>query len=127
MAGAGAGVEKFAEAVSKALEEYGDLVYTATEEGLDAAEKVLIGELKAKSPKLSGEYAKSWKSKGKKYKLRRYVGNAKTVRGGRGGEIPLSNILEYGSESKHQGEIKRIFDGAADEMAAAVIAKIKEV
>lgn len=114
-------------AVAELLEEYGDVVYQATEEGLTAAEKVLINNLKASSPKSpgGGEYAKSWKGKGKKYKLRRYVGNTKTVQG-KSGEIPLSNILEYSSKSPHQGKIKRTYEESINEMAAAVVAEIKK-
>lgn len=112
-------------AIADILREYGDVVYQATEEGLTAAEKVLINNLKASSPKDKGEYAKSWKGKGKKYKLRRYVGNTKTVPG-KSGEIPLSNILEYSSKSPHQGKIKQTYEESINEMAAAVVAEIKK-
>jgi hypothetical protein len=112
-------------AIADILREYGDVVYQATEEGLTAAEKVLINNLKANSPKDKGEYAKSWKGKGKKYKLRRYVGNTKMVPG-KSGEIPLSNILEYSSKSPHQGLIKRTYEESINEMAAAVVAEIKK-
>ena len=114
-------------AIGDMLREYGDVVYKATEEGLDAAEKVLIKNLKAASPEgPSKKYKKAWKGKGKKYKLKRYVGNTKTVSGRNGREIPLSNILEYSSKSPHQGLIKRTYDASIGEMAAAVVAKIKE-
>lgn len=112
-------------AIADILREYGDVIYKATEEGLTAAEKVLIKNLKADSPKDKGEYAKSWKGKGKKYKLRRYVGNTKTVKN-KSGEIPLSNILEYATKSPHQGLIKRIYESSIDQMAAAVVAEIKK-
>ena len=112
-------------AIADILREYGDVVYQATEEGLTAAEKVLINNLKASSPKDKGEYAKSWKGKGKKYKLRRYVGNTKMVPG-KSGEIPLSNILEYSSKSPHQGKIKQTYEESINEMAAAVVAEIKK-
>ena len=112
-------------AIADILREYGDVVYQATEEGLTAAEKVLINNLKAGSPKDKGEYAKSWKGKGKKYKLHRYVGNTKTVPG-KSGEIPLSNILEYATKSPHQGLIKRTYESSINQMAAAVVAEIKK-
>jgi len=113
-------------AIADILREYGDVVYQATEEGLTAAEKVLIKNLKAASPEgPSKKYKKSWKSKGKKYKLRRYVGNTKMVPG-KSGEIPLSNILEYAEKSPHQGLIKRIYESSIDQMAAAVVAEIKK-
>lgn len=113
-------------AISDILSEYGDVVYQATEEGLTAAEKVLIKNLKEKSPEgPSKQYKKSWKSKGKKYKLKRYVGNTKMVKGKKG-EIPLSNILEYGTKSKHQGLIKRTYQESINEMAQAVVNEIKK-
>lgn len=115
------------EAIAYILREYGDVVYQATEEGLTAAEKVLINNLKASSPESpgGGRYAKSWKGKGKKYKLRRYVGNTKMVPG-KSGEIPLSNILEYSSKSPHQGKIKQTYEESINEMAAAMVAEIKK-
>ena len=113
-------------AITDILREYGDVVYQATEEGLTAAEKVLIKNLKAASPEgPSKKYKKAWKGKGKKYKLRRYVGNTKMVPG-KSGEIPLSNILEYAEKSPHQGLIKRIYESSIDQMAAAVVAEIKK-
>ncbi len=118
-------------AIADLLTEYGDVVYKATEGGLTAAEKVLIKNLKATSPDknkktgATGEYKKSWKSKGKKYKLKRYVGNTKMVKG-KSGEIPLSNILEYSTKSPHQGLIKRTYEKSAEEMAQAVVNEIKK-
>lgn len=112
-------------AVAEILKDYGDVVYKATTEGLDIAEKVLIKNLKESSPKGTGDYAKSWKSKGKKYKLKRYVGNTKMVKG-KEGEIPLSNILEYSSKSKHQGLIKRTYEKSIEEMANAIVNEIKK-
>lgn len=111
-------------AIADILTGYGDVVYQATEEGLSAAEKVLISNLKASSPSDSGEYKKAWKGKGKKYKLKRYVGNTKMVKGKKG-DIPLSNILEYSSKSKHQGEIKKTYEKSIDEMAQAIVNTIK--
>ncbi len=113
-------------AVADLLKEYGDMIYKATEEGVTAAEKVLIKNLKEASPKRTGEYAKSWKGKGKKYKLVRYVGNTKTVIGKKGNEIALSNLLEYNPKSKHQGLIKRTYENSIDEMAEAIVNVIKK-
>lgn len=112
-------------AIGGLLEEYGDIIYQATEEGLTKAEKILIKNLKASSPRgITKEYSKSWKGKGKKYKLKRFVGNRKAVKG-RSGEIPLSNILEYSSKSPHQGLIKRTYESSIDEMANAIVNDIK--
>lgn len=119
-------VDNLEVAIASILSEYGDLVYKATEEGLTAAEKVLIKNLKASSPVgTTKQYSKGWKSKGKKFKLKRYVGNTKSVKG-KSGDIPLSNILEYSSKSKHQGLIKRTYESSIDEMARAVVDEIKK-
>jgi len=119
-------IDKLEDAIADLLTEYGDVVYQATEEGLNVAEKVLINNLKSSSPKgITRIYGKSWKSKGKKYKLKRYVGNTKMVKGKKG-EIPLSNILEYSSKSPHQGRIKKTYESSISEMAKAVVDEIKK-
>ena len=112
-------------AIADVLEQYGDLVFEATDKGLSAGQKVLIRRLKAASPVDTGEYSKSWKGK-KKYKLKRYVGNTKVVPSG-GGEIPLSNILEYSTKSPYQGQIKRTYQNSLDEMARAIIDEINKI
>ncbi len=56
---------QLSDAISEILETYGDVVYTVTEEGLDKAEKVLIDNLKAATPKKTGKFAMAWKSCGK--------------------------------------------------------------
>lgn len=111
-------------AIGDILRDYGDLVYKATEEGLDAAGKILLNNLKIASPKKTRDFAKSWKSKGKKYKMRRYVGNTKMVQGSKG-EIPLSNILEY-STVRGKPFIKQTYESSIKEMAAAVVTEIKK-
>ena len=119
-------VDDFQREVNKILEEYKDLVYTVTEEGLSAAEKVLIANLKNDSPEgETKQYKKSWKGTGKKYKLLRFVGNTKTIKAKKRGEIPLSNVLEYSPSSKHRGRIKRTYEASIDQMTAAVISTIK--
>lgn len=117
-------VDGLEDAIMSILQEYGDQVYEATEEGLDAAEKVLIKNLAAASPVKSGEFAKAWKGTGKKYKMVRYVGNAKTVRNKAGERIALANIFEY-STTRGNPFIKQTFQNSIDEMAAAIVAEIK--
>lgn len=117
-------VDGFQEAVKEILREYGDVVYQATEEGLDAAEKVLISNLKGATPKKSGKFAMSWKSTGRKYKLVRFVGNTTTVEG-KSEDISLANIFEY-STTRGRPFIKNTFESSINEMAAAVVAEIKK-
>jgi len=115
------------DAIAEIMEEYGDEIYQLTEEGLDVAESILIKNLKAASPGSPPHkvnFAKNWKSKGKKYKMLRYVGNSTMVQGP-DGEIPLANIIEY-STNHGSPFIKKTFESSVDEMAAAVVNQIKK-
>lgn len=109
--------------IADILNDYKELVYKGTEEGLDVAQKILINNLKIASPKLSREFSKSWKGKKRKYPLRRYVGNTKMVKGKKG-DIPLSNILEY-STTHGRPFIRDTYKKSIDEMANAVIKEIE--
>lgn len=117
--------DKLSDAISDILAEYGDVIFIATEDGLDAASDVLIRNLKAASPKKSGKFAKNWKSKGRKYKLRRYIGNSTTVFSDKHGEIALANILEY-STTRAKPFIKETFENSVPEMAQAMVNKVKK-
>ena len=110
-------------AIEDILDDYSDDIYFLTEEGLNEAEKVLIDNLKAASPKDTGDFAKAWKGKGKKYKLRRYVGNTKMVQGKKG-PIPLSNILEY-STVHGKPFIKKTYEQSISAMREAIIKTIE--
>lgn len=114
------------DAIGEILEEYNETIFKATEEGLTKAEKVLIRNLKAASPKNTGTYAKSWKGTGKKYKLKRVVGNTVAVRGKKGKEIALSNVLEYSTKSPHQGKVKQVIQGSIEEMARVMVDEVKK-
>jgi hypothetical protein len=116
-------IDDLAVSIEEILEEYSDEIFFATEEGLDEAEKVLIKNLEEASPKESGDFAKSWKGKGKKYRLRRYVGNTKLV-DGKKGPIPLSNILEY-STVRGKPFIKKTYEKSIPEMRDAIIKSIE--
>lgn len=120
--------------VESILRDYGDKVYVATDEGLAAAEKVLIGNLKAATPVVSPEKApkgykdkklrNGWVSTGKKYRLMRFVGNKVSVKY-RENDVPLSNILEYSEKHGHPF-IKKTFDESVNAMAQAVVNTIKK-
>ena len=117
-------VAKFGTAIAELMKEYGEECYQATEEGLDAAEKVLIGRLKSNSPSKSGKFKRGWKSKGRKYKLQRYVHNTRMVEGAEG-KIPLSNILEY-STTRGKPFINRTYQESIEAMASAVVEALKK-
>lgn len=116
-------IEDLEAAIAEQLEQCSDIIYRATEEGLSAAQKVLIRRLKAASPRNQGTFQKGWKGK-KKYKLQRYVGNTTVVKGVKG-KIPLSNILEY-SQVRGNPFIKKTYEAALPEMANAAIEGIKK-
>ena len=120
-------IDDLAVSIEELLDDYSDEIFFATDEGLNDAEKVLINNLKAASPigkgPDGGEFAKSWKGKGKKYKLRRYVGNTKMV-DGKKGKIPLSNILEY-STVRGKPFIKDTYEKSIPEMRDAIIKSIE--
>ncbi len=116
-------IEDLQDAIFDILEEYGETVYIATEEGLDAAEKVLIKNMKAGSPSRTGDFKKKWRGSRRKYKLSRFVHNTKMVKGKKG-TIPLTNILEY-SSVRGNPFMKKVHEKSINEMAAAVVGTIK--
>lgn len=119
--------ENFQTAVNDILRQYGDLVFEANEKGLDAAQKVLIQELKKESPRRvpsKTNFYKNWKAK-KKYKGARYVGNTTMVKDKSGKEIPLSNILEY-SVVRGKPFIKKTYNVSIPKMADAYVRVVKE-
>ena len=116
------------DAIEDMLREYGDVVYIATEEGLDAAAYTVLAEIKDATPR--GEtkmFYKRWKVEGSQgtYKLRRYIGNSTQVEDSKGNKIALANIFEY-STVRGNPFIKRTFENSIPKMAAAVVAKIKQ-
>ncbi len=116
-------VEQLEAALGEILADYGDYVVELTGQALDAGAKVLVRELKAASPRRTGQFARSWRVK-KKYKLRRYVGNTKTVPGPRG-QVPLSNLLEYGQRHGHPF-IRRTYQSSSAAVARAMVEEIKK-
>lgn len=116
-------VDKLQGAVEAILKDYAESIYWYTESGLSAAEKILLKKMKANTPKKTGSFRKGWKGTGRKYKMRRFVGNTTVVTGENGETISLANIFEY-SLNKGRPFIKRTFENSIDEMAAAIVAEI---
>lgn len=121
-------------AVESMLRDYGDKIYVATDDGLEAAEKVLIANLKAATPVMDPVKApkgykdkklrNGWVSTGKKYRLMRFVGNKVEIQY-KGKDSPLSSILEYSEKHGHPF-IKKTFEDSVNEMAQAVVNTIKK-
>lgn len=86
---------QFGAALAEILGEYTEQVDKAVQAGGDEAAQIFIQYASESSPKNTGEYRNSWAVKDSKSKYKRYVGNAKTVKGSNSSTIPLINILEY--------------------------------
>lgn len=89
-----------AEELKDIFEEYSQEVYEAKEQALDKASDYLVEKLKAKSPRRTGNFSRSW-IRTDKYKGVRYIGN--TAVGSKneyGYEIPLANLIEFSSKGK---------------------------
>lgn len=116
------------EAVSELLRGYGDVIYQATEDGVDAGAYALLAELKQATPKGKTKlFSKKWKvlGTGGKYKLKRYLGNETVVTDKQGNRISLANIFEYSTTRGNQF-ISRTVESSTEKVAAAIVAAIKK-
>ena len=110
--------------IAKILEDYRGQVFERSEDGLDAAEEVLRKNLEVASPRVSGNFAKNWKSTKRKYKAARFVKNDTMVKG-KSGNIPLSKILEF-STVRGKPFIIRTYNESLSQMAEAYVTEIKK-
>lgn len=81
----------FSQAIAKLLDEYGEEIREEVMEAIPEVAKATADELKAASPKLTGEYAKDWKASPLTENRLTYsatVYNGKNYR--------LTHLLEYG-------------------------------
>lgn len=116
----------FGIALGNVLKEIGEELSEAVEEGLDDAEQLLIEELRAKSPKASGNYAQNWQSKYPKgrYRRVRYVHNPTMVEWD-GKEVPLVNILEHSAKHR-KPHARKIFNSAKERMTQAILDAVEK-
>ena len=115
--------EDLTRTIQDALNEFGDLAVSATDEALIEGATVLVKALKRASPVKTGRYKKGWRIN-KKPKLKKYVRNT-TTEDGKNGSVPLSNVLEY-SETKGDPFIAKTFESTVDDIALAIIQAIEE-
>lgn len=90
-----------AEELKGVLSEYTDELLKQKEVALDKASDFFVDKLEKASPSRTGEFKKNWK-RTDKYKGVRYVGNSTVASKNKeyGGDIPLSNILEFSKNGK---------------------------
>ena len=115
------------------LTDYLHANYDVRQQAIQEGAEVLVSALESATPRDTGEMAQSWQIKSK-YPDHRYVGNSRTAHGAvkrkRGGKadaqqhVPLSNVLEYAHNSKHQLFIKQTFDETEPRIYAAIKNKI---
>ena len=110
------------------LTEYLHANYDTRQKAVQAGAEVLVNALEGATPRDTGEMAQSWQIK-EKYPDHRYVGNSRTAhgtvkrkrsKGGAQSNVPLSNVLEYAQNSKHQLFIKQTFDQTEPQIYAAI-------
>ena len=89
----------FETVLSEMLKEYGDKVFKASDECLDAAAKVMKDALVEATPRRRPQMYRKWKIK--KYKGERYIGNDEVAPSRKSGDIPLTNVLEYSTKHGH--------------------------
>ena len=115
------------------LTDYWHANYDVRQQAIQEGAEVLVSALESATPRDTGEMAQSWHIKSK-CPDHRYVGNSRTAYGAvkrkRGGKadaqqnVPLSNVLEYAHNSKHQLFIKQTFDETEPRIYAAIKNKI---
>ena len=89
-----------AEELKDVLNEYSNELTAQKEIALDKASDYFVEKLEQASPVDTGEFKKSWK-RTDKYKGVRYVCNTeKKKKNKQGGNIPLSNIIEFSKNGK---------------------------
>lgn len=127
------------ESLPKELDEiFNDFVrqsFEVRQQALQAGAEVFKSAIEDATPKDTGEMSRSWKIK-TKYKDRRYVGNTRVAKGkvhrktkdGSKGEaregVPLTNVLEYGENSKHYGFIRQCYDASEPQIFDAIKNKL---
>ena len=112
----------FEKELLKTLKEYGDHVFIASDEALDAAAKVMKQALIDATPRRRPETYKKWKIK--KYKGERYIGNDEVAPSKRG-DIPLTNVLEYSPVRGHPF-IRETYERSINAAVNAAVNKLKK-
>jgi len=108
------------DAIQDILSEYGDKAYAVIREESERLGKVAAKELKNKSPKRTGSYAKGWKAKA--YKTRLSAGSVAYNKT----DYQLTHLLEHGhlnrdgSRTEGQPHIKDVNDSIQSKFVDAI-------
>lgn len=108
--------------LKQALEEYEQDIRYASENGLNEAADMLVDKFSAASPVKTGKLKESW-TYDTKYHGVRYIGSTATGSKNKyGNDIPLVNLLEFGSKGKPF--MRKTFDENKDEIIKIIIGEI---
>ena len=112
--------------LKQALDEYGQDIRYASENGLNEAADMLVDKFSAASPDSGiaheGKLKESW-TYDPKYHGVRYIGSTATGSKNKyGNDIPLVNLLEFGSKGKPF--MRKTFDENKDEIIKIIVGEI---
>ena len=112
-----------AEELKEVLNEYSNELFEAKERGLDKASDYFVEKLEDSSPVRTGKLKQSW-SRTDKYKGVRYIGSSAVgSKNQYGYDIPLTNLLEFGSKGKPF--IRRTFEENKDKLIEIIKGEIE--
>ena len=112
-----------AEELKEILDQYSNEVFEVKERGLDKASDYFVERLKDASPVKTGKLKQSW-SRTDKYKGVRYIGSSAVgSKNQYGYDIPLTNLLEFGSKGKPF--IRRTFEENKDKLIEIIKGEIE--
>lgn len=112
-----------AEELKEVLNEYSNELFKAKEQGLDKASDYFVEKLEDASPVRTGKLKRSW-SRTDKYKGVRYIGSSAVgSKNQYGYDIPLTNLLEFGSKGKPF--IRKTFEENKDKLIEIIKGEIE--
>ena len=112
-----------AEELKEFLNEYSNELFEAKERGLDKASDYFVERLEDSSPVRTGKLKESWQ-RTDKYKGVRYIGSSAVgSKNQYGYDIPLTNLLEFGSKGKPF--IRRTFEENKDKLIEIIKGEIE--
>ncbi len=124
-------IDELPDALLEIFNDFAHSSFEVRQTAVQAGAEVFKSAIESVTPKDTGKMAESWTIQ-TKYKNVRYVGNTRIANGKvyrkkKGGnksearsDVPLTNVLEYGENSKHYGFIRRTFDAIEPQIFATI-------